>query len=47
MRRSFEQDRRRDQQLIAKGYRVIRITWRQLTQEPEVGIAAISAALVR
>jgi very-short-patch-repair endonuclease len=45
MRSSFEEDRRRDQHLIAHGYRVIRITWRQLTDEPESVIAAISAAL--
>jgi very-short-patch-repair endonuclease/predicted transcriptional regulator of viral defense system len=47
MRRSFEQDRRRDQQLTTKGYRVIRITWRQLTEEPEAVVATISAALAR
>jgi very-short-patch-repair endonuclease len=45
MRSSFEEDRRRDQHLIAHGYRVIRITWRQLTDEHESAIAAISAAL--
>ena len=47
MRSSFEEDRRRDQHLIAHGYRVIRITWRQLTQEPEAVIASISAALAQ
>jgi Protein of unknown function (DUF559) len=34
-RRAFERDRRRDRQLQAAGYRVIRITWRQLTDEPD------------
>lgn len=34
-RLAFENDRRRDAQLTAAGYRVMRITWRQLTQEPE------------
>jgi hypothetical protein len=33
-RQAFERDRRRDQRLIAAGYRVIRITWRQLVREP-------------
>jgi very-short-patch-repair endonuclease len=33
-RRSFERDRRKDQELTAAGYRVIRVTWRQLTAEP-------------
>jgi hypothetical protein len=28
--RAFEEDRRRDRDLVTKGYRVIRITWRQL-----------------
>ena len=45
MRSSFEEDRRRDQQLTATGWRVIRITWRQLTGEPEAVVAVISAAL--
>ena len=33
-RRSFERDRRRDQRLIAAGWRVIRVTWRQLVERP-------------
>jgi predicted transcriptional regulator of viral defense system len=33
-RKAFEADRRRDQRLIAAGWRVIRTTWRQLTQRP-------------
>jgi very-short-patch-repair endonuclease len=45
MRRSFEQDRRRDQILVADGWRVIRITWRQLTNEPESIAATLGAAL--
>ena len=45
-RSSFENDRRKDQRLVARGWRVIRITWRQLLDEPEAVIAAISAALV-
>ena len=45
MRRSFEQDRRRDQRLITAGYRVIRITARQLTYEPELVVATLTRAL--
>ena len=45
MRRSFEHDRRRDRQLTAKGYRVIRITWWQLVNEPEAVAVTISRVL--
>ena len=38
MRSSFERDRRRDQQLVAAGHRVIRVTWRQITDET-IGVA--------
>jgi very-short-patch-repair endonuclease len=31
--------------VIASGYRVIRITWRQLTGEPEAVVAILAAAL--
>jgi very-short-patch-repair endonuclease/predicted transcriptional regulator of viral defense system len=44
-RRSFENDRRRDQHLAALGYRVIRVTWRQLTEEREAVVATITRAL--
>jgi hypothetical protein len=43
-RRAFEHDRRRDQGLVLAGWRVIRVTWRQLTREPE-GLARIVAEL--
>jgi len=33
-RRAFEQDRARDRALLLAGYRVTRITWRQLTEQP-------------
>jgi predicted transcriptional regulator of viral defense system len=33
-RHAFETDRHRDQRLVAAGWRVIRITWRQLTHDP-------------
>ena len=44
-RRSFESDRRRDQILLAAGYRVMRITWRQLRDEPLAVIARLAMAL--
>lgn len=44
-RRAFERDRVRDADLQAQGYRVIRVTWRQLTRQPETVIARIGAAL--
>ncbi len=45
-RAKFERDRRKDGQLLLAGYRVLRITWRQLTREPETVVAIIAAALV-
>jgi very-short-patch-repair endonuclease len=44
-RAAFERDRIRDAELLALGYRVIRITWRRLVHEPEAVIATIAAAL--
>ena len=32
---AFERDRARDRVLNARGWRVVRITWRQLHDEPE------------
>jgi very-short-patch-repair endonuclease len=46
-RAAFERDRRRDAHLQTHGYRVIRTTWHQLTEEPESLIATLSAALAR
>jgi len=45
-RAKFERDRRKDGELLRAGYRVLRVTWRQLTGEPETVIATIAAALV-
>ena len=42
---SFERDRRKDRDLQALGYTVLRFTWRELTDEPEAVVAAISRAL--
>jgi very-short-patch-repair endonuclease len=44
-RSSFERDRRRDAHLVARGYRVIRVTWRQLAREPEAVVALLARAL--
>jgi very-short-patch-repair endonuclease len=44
-RRAFETDRRRDQDLAAAGYRVIRVTARQIEREPLALIARLATAL--
>lgn len=40
-RAAFERDRRRDQLLAAAGWRVLRVTWRQLTGEPHRVVEAV------
>jgi very-short-patch-repair endonuclease len=45
-RKAFERDRERDAVLQAAGYRVIRITWRRLTRNPEE-VAALVRRLMR
>jgi very-short-patch-repair endonuclease len=44
-RSAFERDRRRDAELGAAGFRVVRVTWRQLVDEPYSVIACLSQAL--
>ena len=44
-RAAFERDRRRDAELTASGLRVIRVTWRQLADEPEAVVARLAGAL--
>ncbi len=44
-RLAFEDDRRRDADLVARGYRVVRITWRQIRDEPVAVAARLAAAL--
>jgi predicted transcriptional regulator of viral defense system len=44
-RASFERDRRRDAELVSRGYRAIRVTWRQIVDRPEALVARIAAAL--
>jgi very-short-patch-repair endonuclease len=45
-RAAFERDRRKDAALVAAGYTVIRITWRQLKDEP-FAVVALLARLIR
>lgn len=42
---AFERDRQRDGVLTAAGLRVMRVTWRQLTNEPEALLARLVLAL--
>jgi very-short-patch-repair endonuclease len=44
-RQAFEDDRARDADLAARGYIVIRFTWRQITHEPYTVTARLAAAL--
>jgi very-short-patch-repair endonuclease len=43
--RSFERDRRRDAILEAAGYRVMRVRWKQLIEEPIAVAVRIAQAL--
>lgn len=42
---AFQHDRHRDQLLVAAGYRVMRVTWKQMHSDPDGVIARISRAL--
>ena len=44
-RTAFERDRARDATLQAAGYRVVRLTWRQLTDEPHAVVARLASLL--
>jgi very-short-patch-repair endonuclease len=44
-RRAFERDRARDVDLQAAGYRVVRFTWRQITQQPHAVVARLAVLL--
>ncbi len=44
-RRAFERDREKDRLLQAAGWRVVRITWRQLRDDPAAVIADLRAIL--
>lgn len=45
-RPSFEHDHRRDADLVAHGYRVIRVTWRQIADAPMALAARVAVLLV-
>jgi very-short-patch-repair endonuclease len=44
-RKRFESDRQRDRILVAEGWRTMRVTWRQLQEEPEAIAADLQLAL--
>jgi very-short-patch-repair endonuclease len=44
-KKRFESDRQRDRILVAEGWRTMRITWRQLREEPEEIAADLRLAL--
>ena len=46
-RAAYENDRARDRMLTAHGWRVMRVTWRQLTEEPEAVAGDLRALLTR
>jgi hypothetical protein len=46
-RANFEHDRRRQTQLVAAGYEVLRFSWRQVIDEPRVVAATIRVGLSR
>jgi len=43
--KKFESDRQRDRILVAEGWRTMRVTWRQLRDEPEAIVADLRLAL--
>lgn len=45
--RAFERDRDRDTALLSAGYRVMRVTWKQITEEPTKVLVRLAAALAR
>ncbi len=46
-RRSFERDRRRDAELLAAGIVVLRLSWRQITDQPLATVRLLTQALAR
>ncbi len=44
-RGAFERDRARDAELVARGYRVVRVTWRQIVHEPYAVVGRIAQVL--
>lgn len=46
-RNAFEGDRRRDADLAARGYTVVRVTWRQIVEAPAAVLTRVAQALAR
>ncbi|GAA1628388.1 DUF559 domain-containing protein [Georgenia ruanii] len=46
-RRAFQEDRRRDRELVARGYVVLRFTWRDVTNDPAFVVTEVLRALKR
>jgi very-short-patch-repair endonuclease len=46
-RAAFERDRRRDAKLQSAGFAVVRVTWRQILDEPEALVAFLAQNLAR
>ena len=46
-RTAFERDRARDAEHQARGFRVLRFTWRQLEDRPELVVARLAQTLAR
>ena len=44
-RKRFESDRQRDHILMVEGWRTMRVTWRQMQEEPEAIVADLRLAL--
>lgn len=44
-KKRFESDRQRDRILVAEGYRIVHVTWRQLQVEPDEIVADLRKAL--
>jgi very-short-patch-repair endonuclease len=44
-RLAFESDRARDAKLAAEGWIVLRFTWRQITEEPELVLVRLAQTL--
>ena len=45
--RSFENDRRRDARLAARGLTVVRVTWKQIVREPEAMLVRLAQTFAR
>ncbi len=46
-REAFERDRERDAVLMAAGFRVFRVTWRQMVRQPEMVVVRLRRAMER